>query len=87
MTTQIATCLAALIAATGAVIAALVAKYDLLLLFKRTRFNLTGSWHGLSIYMPIDIFNVGSECIYKFSAEISQFGGTIRLNRTIGVRA
>lgn len=83
MTTQTATCVAAVIAASGAIIAGLIAKYDLLLLFKRSRLNLTGTWQGVSIYMPIDIFNVGSECIYRFSAEISQFGGTIRIKETI----
>ena len=37
----------------------------------------------MSIYVPIDIFNVGSECIYKFSAEISQFGTRIRFKEII----
>ncbi len=33
--------------------------------------------------MPVDIYNVGSECVYKFSAQLRQFGGTISFTETI----
>lgn len=77
MTASTATVIAALIGALGVVFAALISKYELLPIFKTTKFNLTGAWHGMSIYVPIDIYNIGSECVYKFCADINQYGGKI----------
>ena len=83
MTVPTATIIAAAIGAFGAAVVALITKYDILSLFKRTKFNLTGSWHGMSVYMPVDIYNVGSECVYKFTAELKQSGGKISFSENI----
>jgi len=75
--------LAAIIAAIATIIAALISKYDMLSLIWRAQFNLSGEWRGMSVYIPINIFNVDSECVYKFSARISQIGRKITFNETI----
>jgi len=83
MTEPTASVIVAVIGGAAAIVAALIAKYDLLLLLKRTKFNLSGAWHGMSVYMPVDIYNVGSECVYKFTAELKQFAGRVRFTETI----
>jgi len=79
------TLLAAIVGAIGVIVAAFISKYDVLLFFRRpSPFNLSGEWQGMSIYIPIDpLKEEGKECIYKFSVNISQFGGIIRFEETI----
>lgn len=83
MNPETATVFAAAIGAVAVLIAALISKYDLFSLFKKTTFNLSGNWQGMSVYMPIDSYNVGSECVYSFSAVIKQSGNRLKLLETI----
>lgn len=77
------TILTAIISALGLIISALIAKYDIVQIFKIRKFNLTGTWYGMSVYLPVDIYNVGSECIYEFTSEIKQIGSKIIFKETI----
>ena len=52
----------------------LAIKSDIKSRFEKSRLNLSGTWKGISIYLPVDIYNVGSECVYKFTASITQKG-------------
>ena len=83
MTLEFATVLAAIIIALASIASTVMIKYDLLPIFKKTKLNLTGDWRGLSAYFPIDIYNVGSECVYEFSAQITQSGSKIKFRENI----
>jgi hypothetical protein len=83
MTQQTAMVISACVASASAIIAALISKFDLLLSFRKTKFDLSGKWYGMSVYLPVDIYNVGSEAVYKFSAELRQSGARLKFEETI----
>jgi hypothetical protein len=53
MKIETATIVASLIGVFGVIIAAIVTKYDIYQMFKIRKFNLTGTWYGMSIYLPV----------------------------------
>ncbi len=83
MDKETAIIIAACITATATTISAFIVKNDYLNIFKRRKLNLTGTWLGISSYIPIDSYRKGSECIYKFSAEIKQLGSRVTLEESI----
>ena len=83
MTTQVATIVAACIAAVGAILAAIISKTNIIPRFRRTRLKISGKWHGWSIYIPVDNYNPGTECVYKIQAEFNQRGSHVSMNETL----
>jgi len=58
-------------------------KNDLKSYFAKSELNLSGKWNGMSIYLPVDICEADNECIYKFTAQITQKGKKIVFKETI----
>lgn len=68
--------LAASMTSAAIIISAIIAKYGVPYFFKRNS-NLPkveGKWEGMSIYLPINHFHTGSECLYDVQVSLIHEG-------------
>jgi len=62
----------------GAIATWMLDRYNILDMLKRSKLNVTGKWHGWSVYIPLEgSFYEDHEAIYKIEAEFKQVGRRI----------
>jgi hypothetical protein len=68
----------------GVVATGLLDKYDVIHMFRRSKLNVTGKWHGWSLYIPLEgYFYRDHEAVYRVEAEFKQTGRRIQFTETL----
>ncbi len=84
MSTEAATIIGALICASVTILIWVLDKYQVVARLSTTKLNVTGKWHGWSVYVPIEgFFHKDREAIYRVEAELTQRGRRVWMSEVL----
>ncbi|ESA37759.1 hypothetical protein N836_35905 [Leptolyngbya sp. Heron Island J] len=73
-----ATLVASLIGAIAVVASAIITKYDLYLVFSRSRINISGEWRGYAVYVAGEFSEPpNAEALYRVNFRFNQIGSLV----------